>query len=126
MTPSHPSSPLPPHGTRKSYAAGYGLSILLTLAAFWAASALGGYAAVAIVLLAFLQLVVQLVYFLHMGRESGKDWNTGLLMFTLVIICILVGGTLWIMTNLARLHMPEPTPTDLYQNGVVAPQNELN
>jgi len=48
-----------------------------------------------------------------------------ILAFAAVIIFILVGGTLWIMTNLAHLHMPSPTTTDLYSNGVVAPQNEL-
>jgi hypothetical protein len=47
-------------------------------------------------------------------------------MFALTIIGILVGGTLWIMSNLAHLHMPLPTTTDLYDHGVVAPQNELH
>jgi hypothetical protein len=46
-------------------------------------------------------------------------------MLTSIIILILLGGTLWIMQNLARLHMHEETPADLYQGGIVAPQNEL-
>ena len=113
------------HGTLRSYCVGFAFSVVLTLIAFWSALHLGSYAPFVIVLLALLQLLVQLVYFLHLGSTKG-DWNTGLLMFTSVIILILVGGTLWIMTNLAHLHMQEPTPTDLYQNGIVAPQNELH
>lgn len=113
-------------GNLLSYACGFILSILLTLVAFFMAPHLGSYATPAIVLLAVVQLIVQLVFFLHLGQERGPRWNTGIFMFTLVIIGIVLGGTLWIMHNLAHLHMHPLTPTDLYQNGEVAPQNELH
>jgi cytochrome o ubiquinol oxidase operon protein cyoD len=114
-----------PEGSFFSYGVGFLFSVLLTFGAFWIAPQLGTLAPAAIVVLAIFQLFVQLVFFLHMGRERGPKWNLGLFMFTLVIIGILIGGTLWIMSNLAHLHMPPTTIPDLYQGGVVAPANEL-
>jgi cytochrome o ubiquinol oxidase operon protein cyoD len=104
---------------------GFAFSVLLTLFSFWLAPHFGALAVVSIVLAALVQLFVQLTFFLHMGRERGPQWNLGIFMFALTIIGILIGGTLWIMSNLSHLHMHSPTTTDLYQNGVVAPQNEL-
>lgn len=112
-----------PQITFDAYAIGYGISILLTLSSFFLAPEFGAYALPAIVLAAVVQLFVQLVFFLHLGRR--RDATLVLLVFTAVIIGILVIGTLWIMSNLARLHRHEITPADLYQGGVVAPQNEL-
>lgn len=113
------------HGTLGSYILGFVLSVGLTLGAFWAAAHLGPFAAASIILAALVQLLVQLVFFLHMGRERKPQWQLLTLALTAVIVGIVVGGTLWIMHNLAHLHTPPPTTTDLYQNGAVAPQNEL-
>ncbi len=114
-----------PHGTFASYVVGFTLSVLLTFFAFWAASSLGSYAVGAVALAAVMQLLVQLVFFLHLVRGKSVSANLGVFMLTFAIIGVLVGGTLWIMYNLAHLHMPLPTTTQLYENGVVAPQNEL-
>ena len=108
-----------------SYVLGFLLSVLLTAGSFLLAPHLGSFAPGAIVLCALAQLLVQLIFFLHMGREQGPKWNLGMFMFTLTIIGILMVGTLWIMSNLAHLHMHTPTTNDLYKQGVVAPQNEL-
>jgi cytochrome o ubiquinol oxidase operon protein cyoD len=113
-------------GTLLSYTCGFALSVLLTLAAFWVAPLLGTYAAPAIVALAILQLLVQLVFFLHLGQEREARSAVSIFLFTLVIILILIGGTLWIMHDLAGLHRQPETPTDLYEEGVVAPANELH
>ncbi|MDB5195456.1 MAG: cytochrome o ubiquinol oxidase subunit [Parcubacteria group bacterium] len=123
-THSHVSEALP-ESSFFSYAVGFVFSILLTLGSFEVAPLLGTFAPFAIVVGALLQLFVQLVFFLHLGRERGPKWNLGIFMFTLVIIGILIGGTLWIMSNLAHLHMHSPTTDDLYRNGIVAPANEL-
>jgi cytochrome o ubiquinol oxidase operon protein cyoD len=112
--------------TLRTYQIGFVLSVLLTLGAFAVPPSWGMLAIVAIVLAAIAQLFVQLVFFLHLGRERGTGWNSALFIFTALIIGILVGGTLWIMSNLSHLHMQSPTTTDVYQNGVVAPQNELH
>jgi cytochrome o ubiquinol oxidase operon protein cyoD len=114
-----------PESSFFSYAVGFLFSVILTLGSFWVAPLLGTFAPVVIVALAIAQLFVQLTFFLHMGRERGPKWNLGIFMFTVVIIGILLGGTLWIMHNLEHLHMHSPTTNDLYQNGIVAPANEL-
>jgi cytochrome o ubiquinol oxidase subunit IV len=111
-------------GSLLSYTIGFLLSVGLTLLAFWAAPTFGSVAAVAIVGLALVQLVVQLVFFLHLG--AGLSSRLTLLLFTLVIIGILVLGTLWIMTNLERLHQHTPGLHDLYEGGTIAPGNELH
>ncbi len=114
-----------PRGTLFSYTLGFALSILLTLFAFWVAPQIDGLAFPLIIFAALIQLVVQLVFFLHLGRGGSRGWNLTVFSFTVVIIGILVIGTLWIMQNLQHLHAMPPTTTDLYENGLVAPQNEL-
>lgn len=53
---------------------------------------------------AMVQLIVQLVFFLHLGREQKPKWNTYALLFTGLIVAIVVAGTLWIMANLDYSH----------------------
>lgn len=112
-----------------SYVYGFLLSLLLTLGAFWFSPLFGKYAAAFIVVSAVLQLVVQLVFFLHLGKRSAPSWHRGVFAFTLLIVAILIGGTLWIMHNLARLHEHHapaaPTIEELYEGGEVTPANEL-
>ncbi len=56
--------------------------------------------------LGFIQGLVQLVFFLHVGMESKPHWNTVTFLFMLVVLIIIVGGTLWIMQNLNYNVMP--------------------
>ena len=107
------------------YVIGFVLSIGLTLFSFLVAPFLGAPAATFIIVAAITQLCVQLYFFLHMSEESRPRWNLQVLIFTALIVSILVLGTLWIMSNLARLHMHTPTERDIYKNGIVAPRNEL-
>ncbi len=86
--------------TLTKYILGFVLSIILTLAAF---SLKGVEMAVPILItLATVQLLVQLVLFLHVGSEQKPRWNLAALALALIIVAILVGGTLWIMNNLAH------------------------
>ncbi len=107
-----------------SYVIGFGLSILLTLGAFWIAPGLGKFATLAVVAAALMQLMVQLIFFLHLGREPKPHWNLKLFSFTLLITGILIGGTLWIMRDLSTLH--PRTPAEFYEDGIVSPENELH
>lgn len=109
-----------------TYIIGFLLSVALTLISFFLAPYLGSFAIPCIVASALAQLLVQLVFFLHFGREKDAGWNVGIFSFAMVIIGILVIGTLWIMNNLAHLHIYTPAGTELYDHGVVAPQNELH
>lgn len=56
--------------------------------------------AITISLFAVVQIVVHLVYFLHMNTKSEGGWNLIALIFTGLIIAIVVVGSLWIMYNL--------------------------
>ncbi len=67
----------------------------------------------AVVVAAVMQLVVQLVFFLHLGSESKPRWNLIVFLFTLMVLVILVFGSLWIMHNL-DYHMMSPVETDTY------------
>jgi cytochrome o ubiquinol oxidase operon protein cyoD len=114
------------HSTITTYTIGFLLSVGLTLIAFLIAPSLGSFAVPCIVATALTQLGVQLVFFLHLGREQDAEWSVGIFSFAAVIIGILVIGTLWIMHNLAHLHIHTPVGTELYEHGVIAPQNELH
>ena len=52
-----------------------------------------------ILLLAVIQLVVQLVCFLHLGGGRSRDRTTAI-GFTILMMLIIVVGSLWIMKNL--------------------------
>jgi len=56
---------------------------------------------IGILALAVLQLIAQLVFFLHIGRESRKR-DIMALAFASTLILIVVGGSLWIMANLTH------------------------
>lgn len=46
------------------------------------------------------QLLVQLIFFLHLGRGSNVRWNILVFLFATLVILIVVIGSLWIMNNL--------------------------
>jgi len=58
--------------------------------------ALGG----TIGVLAVIQMFVQLIFFLHLGKENKPRWNTLIFAFMLLVLLIVVLGTLWIMHSL--------------------------
>lgn len=55
---------------------------------------------------AFLQALTQLIFFLHVGLESKPHWNTITLLFVILVILIIIGGTLWIMYSINYDLMP--------------------
>ncbi len=92
------------HGDLRSYITGFVISILLTLIPYFVVvkHLLTGYMLVAaIVLFGITQLLVQLVFFLHLSPKAKAKWNLIALVFTALIVIILVVGTLWIMNNLS-------------------------
>ena len=46
------------------------------------------------------QILVHLHYFLHLDTSSAARWNVLALLFTLLIMFLFVGATLWIMSDL--------------------------
>ncbi len=98
------------HGTLKSYAIGFLASFLLTVISFaLVVTRLFSDRIVmyAIVGLAILQAIVQLLFFLHVGQEEDKPrWATIAFCFTFLILLIIVIGSLWIMHDLNARMMP--------------------
>ncbi|MFA6916103.1 MAG: cytochrome o ubiquinol oxidase subunit IV [Parachlamydiales bacterium] len=92
-----------PHGTLKDYIFGFVLSLLLTLTAFYLASEHvfeGWNLVLAIIGLAVVQFIVQMIFFFHIGKEASPQWNLYSFLFMLLIMFILVIGTFWIMYHL--------------------------
>jgi cytochrome o ubiquinol oxidase subunit IV len=95
------------HGTRKSYITGFMLAIALTVVPFGLVmthSSVGTPLIIAVFALA--QIGVHIVYFLHVNRSEEQRWNLMALIFTAIVLCIILGGSLWIMHNLYMNMMP--------------------
>ncbi len=90
-------------GTYTTYGIGFVLSVILTAIAFWITMSGAASRAVIITTIfgaAIAQIIVHLHYFLHMDRSSSARWNMLALVFTILIMVLFVGGSLWIMHSL--------------------------
>jgi len=95
------------HGSVRSYVIGFVLSVVLTAAAFGLVmQQMFGptESIIAIAVLAFIQILVHLVFFLHMNTSSSQRWNLLSLASAVLVAVILIGGTLWALHNV-RAHM---------------------
>ncbi len=91
------------HGSVKEYSVGLLLSIVLTVIPFGLVmfDLLSGTPAVLVILVcAVAQVLVQLVFFLHMNTSSEQLWNTTSAIFVVVLVAILIVGSIWIMAHL--------------------------
>lgn len=101
------------HGTVKSYIIGFVLSLILTLGSFGMLMVEGvprNWILPGIVILAVTQLLVQLVFFLHMGTSKSQRDNLQAFIFALFIIAIIVAGSLWVLHNMNANMMPGMMP----------------
>jgi cytochrome o ubiquinol oxidase subunit IV len=86
-----------------SYTAGLGLAILLTIASFvvsqtnllWPPGI-----PVGLIVLAFAQIGVHLVFFLHLGSGADNTNNILALAFGVLIVFLVIAGSIWIIANL--------------------------
>jgi len=103
------------HGTRRGYLIGFGLSAVLTAVPFWLVmtGAIGDARVTAawIIGLAFVQIIVHTISFLHVNTQSEGGWTLLALLFTAVMIAIVISGSLWIMYHLNANMMPMPPDT---------------
>ena len=91
----------------KSYLAGFITSIVLTLAAYFIVVYRVPNAFTIILILAIIQLLAQLIFFLHLGKGEDARWNMVVLLSTVSIILILVVGSIWIMNHLNYNMTPQ-------------------
>jgi cytochrome o ubiquinol oxidase subunit IV len=90
-------------GSLKSYLTGFLLSLILTAIPFALVmrGTLSSPAALAGIFSAgIIQILVHLHYFLHLDTSSAARWNVLAMIFTILIMVLFVGGTLWIMYTL--------------------------
>jgi cytochrome o ubiquinol oxidase operon protein cyoD len=97
------------HGSMKGYLIGFGLSVVLTAIPFWLvmsgvfpAQTTGGI----IMAFAVAQIVVHMIFFLHMNAKSEGGWTILALIFTLILVVIALTGSLWVMYHLNTNMMP--------------------
>ena len=102
-----------PHSTFSGYMWGFVLSIILTAIPFWlvmgniisdrstAVMVLGGFAVV--------QILVHMVFFLHMNGKIEGGWTLLSTIFTVVFVAIGIAGTLWVMFHMNTNMMPQHT-----------------
>ena len=99
-----------PHATVKGYLTGFILSLILTAIPFWIVmgNVFDKSSTTAFVILAFaaVQIVVHMIYFLHMNARSEHGWTMLALIFTVVIVVITLSGSLWVMYHLNHNMVP--------------------
>ncbi len=94
-----------------SYTVGLGLAILLTIASFVVAQTdllWPPGVPVGLIVLAFAQIGIHLVFFLHLGTGPDHTNNILALAFGLLVVFLVIAGSCWIMANLNANMMPMP------------------
>jgi cytochrome o ubiquinol oxidase operon protein cyoD len=116
----------------RSYVIGYIISLILTLVSFLLVKIhlLSNHRIpsdqlliIFVISVALIQLVVQLLFFLHL--KDGPRLNLIVFLFMLIVVVILVFGSLWIMHNLNYNHIhiltPEQTNTFIIKDEGIKP-----
>ena len=98
------------HGSFGSYLTGFLLSVVLTAIPFWLVmtGAIENKQVTAFIVVGFavIQIVVHMVYFLHMNGRSEGGWTMMALVFTGIVVVIALAGSLWVMYHLNTNMMP--------------------
>lgn len=98
------------HGSLRGYLTGFVLAAILTIIPFWLVMdhvITSTVATVVIVLgLAAVQIVVHMIYFLHLDTRSENGWNMLAFIFTIVLVVIVLGASIWVMYNENANMMP--------------------
>lgn len=87
----------------RGYLTGFGLALLLTLAPF-ALVVWGDFNSLTTLIIlgvcGLAQFVVQLRFFLHIDLYRQKREDLQLILFSILLLVIMAGGTIWIIGNL--------------------------
>jgi cytochrome o ubiquinol oxidase operon protein cyoD len=99
-----------PHGTLQSYVTGFVLAVVLTAIPFLLVMARpiesAGYTAAIVLACALAQILVHMVFFLHMTPKAEDGWLLLSTIFTIVLVVITLAGSLWIVFHLNNNMMP--------------------
>ena len=97
------------HATVKGYATGFVLSVILTAIPFWLvmAKVLPPEATKFIILgFAAVQVLVHMVYFLHLNAKVESGWTLLSTVFTIIVVVIMLAGSIWVMYHMNANMMP--------------------
>ncbi len=98
------------HSTFKGYMTGFVLAVILTAIPFWLVMGKvlpnSNITGLVILAIAAVQIVVHMVYFLHMNTRSEGGWSLLALAFTVVLLVIMLSGSIWVMYHLNTNMMP--------------------
>lgn len=100
-----------PHATMRDYVIGFVLSVILTAIPFWLVMTMplsAGTTGAIIMAFAVVQIVVHMVFFLHMTPKAEGGWSLTSLVFTVIVVVIMLAGSLWVMHHLNTNMMPMP------------------
>jgi cytochrome o ubiquinol oxidase operon protein cyoD len=102
-----------PHSTLKGYATGFILSVILTAIPFWMVMGKvfdkSSTTAAVILAIGAVQIVVHIIYFLHMNSKAEGGWSMLAMIFTVVVVGITLSGSIWVMFHLNNNMMPNMT-----------------
>jgi cytochrome o ubiquinol oxidase operon protein cyoD len=97
------------HGSLKDYSIGFILSVILTAIPFWLVMThqlAPGTTKFVILGFAAVQVVVHMIYFLHMNSKSEGGWNMMALILTAILLFIILTGSIWVMYHMNANMMP--------------------
>ena len=98
------------HATYKGYLIGFALSALLTALPFWLVMGKvlpsPALTSAAVLIFAAVQVVVHMLYFLHLNAKVEQGWSLLALIFTGVLVVIMLAGSVWVMHHLNTNMMP--------------------
>ena len=98
------------------YLTGFVLAVALTIASFWVTRTdliYGPSLAVALLVLAVAQMGIHLVFFLHITTDPDNTNNVMALAFGILIVCLVVFGSIWVMAHMNQNMMPMPMEKSL-------------
>lgn len=106
-----------PHATLRGYLIGFVLASVLTIIPFWLVmgQVLQSKELTILIVLALgvVQILVHMIYFLHMNTSSEGGWNMLALIFTLTLVVIMLGASSWVIIEenanmMPTMSMPSP------------------
>jgi len=102
------------HATYKGYLIGFILSVVLTAIPFWLVmgKVLPSPRVTAFVILGFaaVQMIVHMVYFLHLNAKVEGGWSLLAMVFTVALVVIMLSGSIWVLYHLNTNMMPSMDP----------------
>lgn len=107
------------HGTMGRLMIGFALAALLTIIPFYLVMAdvdLPRNTLIGIIMgLAAVQIIVHLVFFLHVNGTVEGGWTLAATGLSVVILVIVLAGSLWVMHNMNENMMPMPHDGEMMQ-----------